>query len=167
MRFDIQQTPELVSHIMTSYAGESDGHQAIRRDLGNFLWNNLNYRDALTLDDGAVERLCMPDCVNFVYDKRSGLVFFNVSPGTHNLLMAHFAALASTDFAANCDDWYHEKFIKPFDATSKLADAFILDGHGLFHSSVGDKKKVMVADDFKWSETEFQAFRFYKKYCPL
>lgn len=167
MRFNITKTPELISHILECYAGTSSAHQAIRGDLGNFFWNNLNYRDALTLGDGATERLSELDCVNFVYDKRTELVFFNVSAGTHNLLMAHFAALAQTDFAVDQEDWYHEKFVAPFDAFSNLADAFILGGQGLFHSSVGGKKRVMVSDDFKWTEDEFQAFRSYKKYCPL
>ncbi|MBI6724789.1 hypothetical protein YA0089_14295 [Pseudomonas viridiflava] len=166
MEFTVGTSEELVAFIMSTYTSESEKYAALQSEVLRFFWNSLSYRDAVPLIGAGSERLSVGGAHNFVYDKHTGLVFFDVSGGTHNMLMSYLGALATTDFTKPQENWVYEQFTAPFDGHSKKADLFIEGGHGLFHSSVGAKKRIMVAEDFDWTEEEFQAFRFFTKYHP-
>lgn len=62
---------------------------------------------------------------NWLYDRASGLVWINLEGGMHSTMMAALYILRKG--GTTLSDW-----------TCEQSDAFVLEGHGMFLSSVGD-----------------------------
>lgn len=166
MSIDLNYPPNLARYILSCFTGDPDGHPGVLEDLTRYMWNNLNFREALLFEAGAAQKILSGDAEQFVYDKRTQVVLFNVSGGTHQLLIAHLAALHKTDFSKDTSDWYRDHFVRPFNATSKLVDYYIGAGLGLFESSVGPRQRIWASPDIEFNALERKVFRAYEKFDP-
>ena len=158
--------PTLARVLLSSFADNPDNHPEVLDELTRYLWNGLNFKGALPFTEGASQKILSGEAKQFVYDRKSGLVFFNVSGGTHQLLIAYLGALHKTDFGKNNDCWYQEHFVEPFNATSKLVDYYIGAGLGVFESSVGPRHRIWASSDIEFDALERLAFRRYEKFDP-
>jgi hypothetical protein len=80
---------------------------------------------------------------NFLYHKKSGLIFAHTEFGFHQLLLAHLAALHKTDYCREHVIWNVHQF--PYaDPMRQLADDYVREGYGLFVSSVSNGKRITV-----------------------
>ena len=166
MAIDLNNPPELARYILSCFTNEPDSHQEVLEDLTRYMWNTLCFKEALLFEAGAAQKILSGDAKQFVYDKRTQVVLFNVSGGTHQLLIAHLAALHKTDFSQDTSEWYSEHFVRPFNATSKLVDYYIGAGLGLFESSVGPRQRVWASPDIEFNPLERKVFRAYEKFDP-
>lgn len=166
MEFRIGDAPELGKYVLSCFTDKPEDHPEVERELVRFFWNSADYGIALHIEQGGAQRIIQGEGKNFVYDRQTGLIFFDVSFGKHQLLMAHFGALHKTDFSKSTVDWYHEQFVEPWDPQAKLVAAFLNDGHGLFQSNVGAKESIWVSPDIDFSPLERQAFRRFSKQDP-
>ena len=81
------------------------------------------------------------DCI---YDRASGLVFDNVSGGMHQIVMAWLMLLISNEV--------EDIVLLGFGIKGKLADKYVLEGHGWYVSSITDNivtmsKDIVMTDD--------------------
>ncbi|MEG0869608.1 MAG: hypothetical protein RSG77_21525 [Hafnia sp.] len=166
MHFTIGKSPELARFVLNQFTSDLDGHPDVLAELTRFFWNTASYRVAKRLHDDGAQDIMSGDEKNFVYDRRTDLVFFNVTGGAHQMLISYFSALHQTDFSKSTDHWFDTHFVQRFDARSKLADEYIGAGQGLFQSSVGGKDRIYVSADIEFDSLERQAFRRFEKIDP-
>lgn len=148
--------PELTDVLLAAFVS-GPPPAAVHEEIQRFLWNTCNFAEALPLKD-AVGRIRDGSAGNFIYHQKSGILFTRVSGGTHQLLMAYLESLHKTDFTLPNLTWDYDQAYS-FNATSKLAEDFIVDGHGLFQSSVGKASAVHLGDKFVMSDLETEAFK--------
>lgn len=158
--YRIVDTPDLVRRILSQFAPTWSAE--LEEEWVRFLWNHAGFREVqVFVDKGA-------DCIaqrgyrnNFVYDQRTGLVFFDLAGSSHQLLMAYLQALHETTFPEDDEDWFGRHF-KAYNAESDLADRYLEQGHGILLSSVGHRNAVYVGQAFVWTDSERQAFHGYR-----
>lgn len=154
MNYRVFDADELTVAILQSFTARAIP-ECISREISRFLWN-CNFGEAIPIAD-AVEVLQAGRAGNFVYHQKSGFLFTHVSPGSHQLLMAYLASLHSTDFSIQHERWDYDHAYS-FNATSRLAEDFVEQGHGLFQSSVGPRQTIHVGEKFVESPLEAEAF---------
>jgi hypothetical protein len=165
MEFCIGDAPDLAKYVLSCFADDATAHPEVESELVRFFWNSADYGVALPIEKGGAERLIQGG-KNFVFDRKTGLVFFDVSFGKHQLLMAYFGALCQTDFSQSTEDWHYKQFVEPWDPHAKLVDFYLEKGHGLFQSHVGEKEVIYVCEDFQFTPLERQAFRRFSRREP-
>lgn len=156
MQYCVGDAPKLAAYILRwFFVTPSDG---ISEELTRFLWNNAKFRVAVPFHPVGAKMIREGDYKNnFVYDKRTGLVFFDLHPGAHQLLMAYLQALHETPAGAHQDEKFNNCF-SGMSAEDNLAERYVLQGHGLFLSSVGSRNRIQVGESFLWSSREERAF---------
>lgn len=93
-----------------------------------------------------------PNIHNFVYDKKTQLVFANFAMGQHQGFMTDimkFIKKESRGIRSSIDN--------------KLADEYIKHGYGILLSSVG-MEELKISKNFIYSPEEFNVFQFFKKF---
>lgn len=165
MEFNVGNSPELAEYILACFTNEPEKHPDVLANLTRTLWNSLNYRVAKPFEEGGAAEIIDGTGKHFVYDKKTQLVFFNVSGGTHQLLISYFAALHQTDFSKDTDGWFTEHFMG-WNAQGKLVDYYIGAGLGLFESTVGGQDRIWASRDIEFNSMERQVFRRFAKFDP-
>lgn len=166
MEFRTCDAQELAHYVLSKFTSVPGDHPAVLQELVRYFWNSLEYSSAVDFKESGAQKIIMGTGKNFVFDRKTGLIFFDVMFGTHQQLMSHFGALYNTDFTKDTTDWNHDQFVEPWDACSKLADLFLNKGHGLFQSSVGEKDTIWVSSDVEFTSIERQAFRRFQRKDP-
>lgn len=154
---------ETVSALLVSFT-KGPHPEPIRSELTRFLGNDPPFHEALSLKK-AEPLLRAQNAGHFLYHQASGLVFTSMMFGRHQLVMAYIEALHKTDFSQHIEQWEYDQAYS-FNATSKLADNFIEQGHGFFVSGSARKAGggvIQVGKAFKWTTLERTVFQDYAK----
>lgn len=154
--YTVADGPELAKRLIAAHS--TTGNPAVERELRRFLWNRDSFSWAMPLTEGA-KVIAADQCSNFVYDKKSRMLFLDCPAGMHQLLMFYLEGLHQTDMRQEIVNWY-EQLQAGFNATAKMADAFVERGHGFFLSSVS-KQKITVSALFPWDAEERAVFAKY------
>lgn len=97
---------------------------------------------------------------NALYDKRSGLVFMDVSTGHSSILPCWLEALYWTDFSKPYPGGWHPSQIGPWNYIELFSGQYIREGHGLFLPDLSEEsvRSLRHSAGFSWTEHERNAF---------
>ena len=151
--YTVADGPELAKRLIAAHS--ATGNPTVERELGRFLWNRDSFSWAMPFAEGA-KVIAAGQCSNFVYDKKARMLFLDCPAGMHQILMFYLEGLHQTDMNQDLPNWY-ETLAVGHNSTSRLADAFVERGHGLFLSSVS-KQKITVSETFPWDDEERAVF---------
>lgn len=124
MQDTLLNSEDFADKILSFENNLSDASRQRFRENCHDSWDNWT-RQSKVVTLGEAKKLldAMPN--NFLYDRRSGLVWVDLQGGYHHGMMAHLYLL----YSGSTDNRYW---------TSADGDAYILEGHGIYMSSVGE-----------------------------
>lgn len=154
MRYQIDDASKLTHLLLSGFTAVPQ--PVIEKSLDRHLWRHARFAYAEPLAD-VLDDVRSGLAGNFLYHKKSGLLFAHTEYGFHQLLLAHLAALHKTDFNREPATWdvYHFPYANPM---RQLADDCVGEGYALFMSSVSDGKRITVGQAFTWEPLELAAF---------
>lgn len=157
--YTVADAPELAKLLIAAHS--PTGNPDVEKVLRRFLWNAGAFEYCRSLAQAA-QVLARGEFSNFVYDKQSRMVFLDCPAGHHQILMAHLEGLHQTNMSEKVDDWF-AKVNSGYNATSRLAEAFVEQGHGLFLSSVSRGMKITLGEKFVFDVEELAAFEKFRR----
>jgi hypothetical protein len=154
MRYQIGDAPKLTHLLLTGFTAVPQ--PVIEKGLDRYLWRHARFAYAAPLAD-VLDEVRSGLAGNFLYHKKSGLIFAHTEFGFHQLLLAHLAALHKTDFCREHVTWDLHQF-QYANPMRQLADDCVVEGYALFVSSVSGGKRITVGQAFTWEPLELAAF---------
>ncbi|MFL9916635.1 hypothetical protein PQR75_14810 [Paraburkholderia fungorum] len=159
MRYQIGDARKLTYLLLSAFTEVPQ--PAIENGLHRYLWRHARFAYAEQLAD-ALGDVRSGSIGNFLYHKKSGLVFAHVEVGYHQLFLAHLCALHKTDFSREHVKWDVHQF-QYQDPIRQLADDCVGEGHCLFISSFSDDGRITVGQTFNWEMLERAAFGGFRR----
>jgi hypothetical protein len=150
---------ELTTHLIGKFTARPENFPYVQNYVERYIWNNCGFSFAVSIHEISLEKF--KESKNFIYDKATEMFFINFNHSPHQLLMAYIEALHKFDFSKEShDNEFHDLFTT-FNAYSKLADEYIINGHGILLSSVS--KKILLGEAFIMTDKENEYLGHFNK----
>lgn len=150
---------ELTLHLIGKFTLHPEEFPYVQSYVERYIWNNCGFSFAISIHEISIEKF--RESKNFIYDKATEMFFIDFHHSPHQLLMAYIEALHKFDFSHKSNDQNFDELFNIFNAHSKLADEYIINGHGVLLSSVS--KKILLGENYIMTEKEKQYLGHFDK----